>query len=284
MAIRGITRLSRTLTPMYSVGVPMDREKIQKAASLLRQAWKSAEVLDSLPADCLPRDSLEGFAVQSEFVRLSGQAVTGWKIAATSVAGQKHLDVSGPLPGRLLAGRMVPPGSTMSLAGNRMRVAEPEFVFRMARDLPKRSRAYEVEEVLACVDALCPGLEIPDSRYVAYSGIGEGPLVADNACACWFILGEPAKAAWREIDLAGHRVALFRNGEPAGEGCGANVLGDPRVALTWLANDLARFGDSLRAGQIITTGTCAVPMPLEDGLEVTADFGILGRLGARFVE
>ena len=107
--------------------------------------------------------------------------------------------------------------------------------------------------------------------------------LADNACACLFIQGAPAASAWRDLNLAEHRVALFRNGKPDAEGCGANVLGDPRLALTWLANELLRFGEFLRAGQIITTGTCSVPMPLEDGLEVAADFGGLGRLGARFV-
>ncbi len=262
----------------------MDREKIRKAAGILLDAWRSRAVLEGLPDECRPKDCLEGFAVQSEFVRLTGEATPGWKIAATSAAGQKHLGVTGPLAGRLLAGRMLPPGSTHSIAGNRMRVVEPEFVFRMSGDLPGRSRPYEVAEVLERVDALSPGLEIPDSRYVAYQGIGEGPLVADNACACWFILGEPAPASWRGLDLADHRVALFRNGKPAGEGRGANVLGDPRLALAWLANDLPRFGELLRAGQIVTTGTCAVPLPLEAGLEVAADFGVLGRLSARFAD
>lgn len=259
-------------------------DRTQKAASVILEAWRERDVIDALPADCRPRDSGEGFAIQSEFVRLTGQDVVGWKIAATSVAGQEHLDVSGPLPGRLLAGRMVVPGSRVSIAGNRMRVVEPEFVFTMARDLPVRSRSYSTAEVLDAVAALSPGLEIPDSRYVDYVGIGEAPLLADNACACWFMLGLPAPAGWRELDLAAHPVALFRNGEPAGSGIGAAVLGDPRAALTWLANDLGRYGEFLRAGQIVTTGTCAIPMPLEDGLEAAADFGVLGRIGARFAE
>jgi len=262
----------------------MDREKVQEAARVILQAWQDGAVIEALPDECRPGDSQEGFAIQSEFVRLTGQAVVGWKIAATSVAGQKHLDVSGPLAGRLLARRMLEPGSRVSIARNRMRVAEPEFVFTMARDLPVRSRAYAVPEVLECVASLSPGLEIPDSRYVEFVGVGEGPLLADNACACWFIQGPPAPDGWRALDLAAHRVALSRNGEPAGEGLGANVLGDPRAALTWLANDLGRFGEFLRAGQIITTGTCAVPTPLEGGLEVTADFGVMGRIGARFAE
>jgi 2-keto-4-pentenoate hydratase len=46
--------------------------------------------------------------------------------------------VDGPLAGRLLAGRQLPEGATVSLAGNIMNVAEAEFAFRMARALLSR--------------------------------------------------------------------------------------------------------------------------------------------------
>jgi 2-keto-4-pentenoate hydratase len=57
---------------------------------------------------------------------------------------------------------------------------------------------------------------------------------------------------------------------------GANVLGDPRIALTWIANELSRHGVTLAAGQIVTTGTCVVPLEILPGDEVVADFGALG--------
>ena len=60
------------------------------------------------------------------------------------------------------------------------------------------------------------------------------------------------------------------------EGRGANALGDPRLALTWLANELSGLGITLAAGQVVTTGTCVVPMPVGPGVEVVADLGILG--------
>jgi 2-keto-4-pentenoate hydratase len=66
------------------------------------------------------------------------------------------------------------------------------------------------------------------------------------------------------------------------EGRGANVLGDPRVALTWLANELSSLGITLRQGQIVTTGTCMQPLELQAGDTVVADYGLLGRMQARF--
>ena len=66
------------------------------------------------------------------------------------------------------------------------------------------------------------------------------------------------------------------------DGIGANVLGDPRIALAWLANDRIAQGDALRAGQIITTGTCIVPAAVAPGDDVLADFGALGTIGLHF--
>jgi 2-keto-4-pentenoate hydratase len=66
------------------------------------------------------------------------------------------------------------------------------------------------------------------------------------------------------------------------EGRGANVLGDPRVALTWLVNELSGLGISLAADQIVTTGTCLIPLPIAAGDHVQVDFGALGSVGVRF--
>ena len=47
---------------------------------------------------------------------------------------------------------------------------------------------------------------------------------------------------------------MQRNGALAREGLGANVLGDPWLALVWLANELATYDAGLHAGRVVTTG------------------------------
>ena len=97
-----------------------------------------------------------------------------------------------------------------------------------------------------------------------------------------FVLGPEAPPTWRDLDLAAH-VVIGRVGErPACEGRGANVLGDPRIALAWLANELSRHGMVLAAGQFVTTGTCMQPLEIGPGDDVLADFGSLGRVSLRF--
>jgi 2-keto-4-pentenoate hydratase len=65
-------------------------------------------------------------------------------------------------------------------------------------------------------------------------------------------------------------------------GHGRNVLGDPRVALAWCANELRQLGLTLRAGEVVTTGTCHPPLPIQSGDLVAADFGSLGKVSVAF--
>jgi 2-keto-4-pentenoate hydratase len=65
-------------------------------------------------------------------------------------------------------------------------------------------------------------------------------------------------------------------------GHGKNVLGDPRVALTWLANELRQLGINLKAGRVVTTGTCHKPLPIKPGDFCAADFGALGKVSVGF--
>ena len=54
------------------------------------------------------------------------------------------------------------------------------------------------------------------------------------------------------------------------------MLGDPRIALTWLVNELSAHGLTLRAGEVVTTGTCVKPVEIAAGNRVRGDFGVLG--------
>ena len=251
------------------------------AAAILWKTWQQRSRIDHLPTEYRPGDRAAGYAAQHEIVKASGQRVVGWKIAATSVAGQKHIGVDGPLAGPLLANHVLEDGAEVPLDGNIMLVAEAEFVFRFRTSLPRRQDEYEPHEVLAAVESLHPGIEVPDSRYNDFARVGAPQLIADAACACWFVLGAPTRADWRTRDLVRHPVTVYRNGQQAGTGSGANVLGDPRIALTWLVNELRTYGNGVEAGQFVTTGTCLVPVAIAPGDRIRADFGELGSVHAR---
>jgi len=253
------------------------------AARLLWTCRQSGTAIDALPATLRPPDTPSAHAIQAALPAVAGSPVVGWKIAATSAAGQAHIQVDGPLAGRILDGFVQPIGATLSLSGTRMHVVEPEFAFRMGAPLPPRPAPYTAGEVLAAVESLHPAFEVPDSRFADFARAGKAQLIADDACCGRFAFGPGAPAAWRTLDLAAHpvhatvighdgRVRFTREGE------GRALLGDPLTALTWLANELSSLGIGLRAGDWASCGTCMVPLEIRAGDRVTADYGILGRI------
>jgi 2-keto-4-pentenoate hydratase len=262
----------------------MDIATAKAASDLLVRNWTEGTAIEALPPALRPHTRAEGYLVQAQIERLDDGPLFGWKIAATSAAGQRHIGIDGPIAGRLLSGKVYRDGETVPFGANRMRVAEAEFAFQMERDLPLRPTPHELPEVMAAVGELFLAIEVPDSRYLDFVTAGGPQLIADNACAHLFVLGPRAPSRWRELDLVAHRVGGEVKGRLQCEGSGANVLGDPRIALTWLANELSSIGVPLRAGQIVTTGTCVTPMEIRPGDTFLADFGALGGMSCRIGE
>lgn len=256
----------------------MRQQDIMQAAETIWGLWQGGGVVDELPPAIRPSTRVQGYAIQSELERFGEGACVGWKIAATSLAGQKHIGVSGPLAGRIFASRTYPDGANVSLAGNRMRVAEPEFAFRFGNSIHPSSSAYATREVMAAVTSLHLALELPNSRFVDFAKVGEPTLIADDACAHMLVLGKAVGSDWRALDLARHEVHARVGARYGRTGIGANVLGDPRIALTWIVNELSAQGIALQPGQFVTTGTCMVPLEIEPGDEIHADFGSLGSI------
>ena len=259
----------------------LDNNKIAAAARTLNDHWRAGTKLESLDASIRPQSRADGYAIQAALANHSPGKLFGWKIAATSEAGQKHINVTGPLAGRIFAQTIIADGGTAPMKGNEMRVGEPEFAFRFARDLPPRANPYSVHEVLEGVGTLHPAIEIPDSRFADFTGAGEAQLIADNACAHLFVLGAPTGVDWRSRDLIEERPLITLRGSQY-TGHGRNVLGDPRVALAWCANELRSLGITLRIGEVVTTGTCHPPLPIQPGDFLAADFGVLGKVSVGF--
>ena len=253
------------------------------AAQMLARSWNDGARVDDLPANCRPATRAEGYAIQSQWAGVLDQAVAGWKIAATSQAGQQHIAVSGPIAGPVFAHRVWSDGAEIPLNANRMRVAECEIVFRFGSSLAQRTSSYGRDEVLAAVVSLQPGIEAPDSRFRNFERAGEAQLIADCACTNDMVLGAPVAPDARLQQLPGHEVQARVSDGRRPRGLGSNVLGDPVEALVWLVNELGSVGQCIEAGQFVTTGACVAPIPVEPGQLVEADFGWIGRVRASFV-
>jgi 2-keto-4-pentenoate hydratase len=128
---------------------------------------------------------------------------------------------------------------------------EGELAFLIGADLvgPGVTEA----DVLAVTRAVAPAIEIIDSR-IADWRIRLVDTVADNASFGGFAVG-----GWREDlvaqDLAAVPLEVHRNGELAVRETGAAVLGSPVRAVAWLADKLGSFGVTIRAGDIVLSGS-----------------------------
>ena len=102
----------------------MTPEREQDASNLLYDAWMAGDVIEALPGPVRPATREEGYGIQARLEARSPRALYGWKIAATGKEGQRHINVDGPLAGRLVRF----PCFCQSYA-NRLRVAGASRVF-----------------------------------------------------------------------------------------------------------------------------------------------------------
>ena len=60
------------------------------------------------------------------------------------------------------------------------------------------------------------------------------------------------------------------------------MLNDPALGIAWLANRLAQYGDSIKAGEIVLSGSFIRPIEAPSGSLIEADFGEYGMVSCRF--
>ena len=263
----------------------MTPETMDRAARMLLEARRDHRTLEALPADCRPQGLDDAYVVQDAFARQDGRAVVGWKIGATNVRVQKLLKADGPFAGRIFEGCVHESPARLPARDFVTRGVEGEFAFRLRSDLLPTGAPFDRAAAARAVDRLYPAIEIVDPAYPTDSwlGVGVDSIVADNGAHGALVLGPPEEG-WSGLDLAGHRASMRIDGELRAEGVGADVLGHPLDALAWLANDRAQRGDGLRAGQIVTTGTCTGYFTVGAGERAIADFATLGSVNLTFTD
>jgi len=258
----------------------MKAEYTKEAVRLLAGAWQTGLLLPALPAHCRPRNASEAYRIQDLLTEELDFPVGGWKIGCTSAAARKILKSRAPFAGRVFTTRMFESGVNLPDSAYPMRGLEGEFAFRMKKALPPRKRAYSQAEVTAAVGGLHLAIEIVDSRFQDWLKIGVQSIIADQGSNGALILG-PAVPRWRQLKLDQIAVRMLVNKEAVGQGSGADCLGHPLKALTWLANLLRQRG-GLAAGAVVSTGTCCGFHRAAPGDAARAEFGRLGAVEVSF--
>ena len=250
----------------------MNTRDLAALAHELATARADARVLSIAPWRESVRSMDDAYAVQSELAKLPGNAVRGWKVTALTPEQQRGFSSNRPVAGALFASHVHQAPTTLTLSKFIATVIECEISFRLSRDLPERSTSYTDAEIADAIDAIVPCYEFPDNRVPV-----DAPdllKLADDMGNGAFVAGEPV-TDWRKLDLSQIDIVLRHDGKEITRGPAARILGNPLKAVTALAHAQPLPADGLKAGQIVTTGTCTTPLPLQRG-EYVADFGVLG--------
>lgn len=240
----------------------MNRDEFAAAQAALVAARRSARAIAECPPAWRPDDLGEAYRLQAAVIaELGGGA--GWKIAAVTPEQRLGLGVPQPIASSI-------PLATMHDAESRaasLRLAafiapkiECEIAFQLRRDLPPRpEEPYSRHEVAAAVEAMRLAIEIVDPRWPAGSGtlaeladgFNNGALVSGRRFADWE--GIP----FAEIDIVLTFAAPGAAAQELALGSPRAILdGDPFATVVMLANAQPEASPGLKAGDIVTTGSC----------------------------
>lgn len=251
------------------------------AADRLWHAWKTATPCDPVRDMIGDTDIDLAYQVQEVITQrriAAGDRLVGRKIGLTATTVQQQLGVDQPDFGPLFDSTLYHDGEDVAAAGLISPRIEAEITLRLSR--PLTSENHTVDDIRDAVDQVLPSLEIVDSRIRDWD-ITITDTVADAASAGAIVIGTQP-ASLDDLDLLDLPMNLSINDAEASAGLGRNSLGNPLVAAVWLADELARRGTPLQAGDLVMTGALGPMVAVGPGDVVHADFGPLGQVGCRF--
>jgi 2-keto-4-pentenoate hydratase len=237
--------------------------------------------IDPLVARHPDIDVVDAYEIQLINIRRkldNGARVVGHKVGLSSLAMQQMMGVDEPDYGHLLADMQVYQDVPVEASQYLFPRVEVEVGFVLGADLPGEDCTEA--DVLAATVAYAPSIELIDSRIKDWK-IGLTDTISDNASSAGFVLGAE-RVAPKDLDIKAIDAVLTRNGEVVAEGRSDAVLGDPVIAVAWLARKVASFGVRLRAGDIVLPGSCTRAIDAHPGDSFHAEFAGLGSVRLQF--
>jgi 2-keto-4-pentenoate hydratase len=209
--------------------------------------WDDPRIVRGMAAQfALRRERLDG-----------GDKLLGWKVGFGAPALLKQFNISGPLIGFLTQNARVAPGSTVSLAGWAKPVAEPEVAVHIGSDVAAGATS---AVAAAAIAGISPAFELvdlheppTDPERILSHDIYQRHVVLAGATPAR--AGAAADGLTCRIMRRGAEVA--RTADPqANTGRWVDIV-------SHVANVLAAFGEQLRAGEVIITGSVVPPITIE---------------------
>lgn len=249
-------------------------------AGLLDQAQRDCRAIEPITEEHSDLTVDDAYEIQAAFVQETlnrGDSIAGKKVGFTSPTVQQGLGLNEPGYGYLFASGAIKNEGQVAFDRLLQPRIEPEIAFVMRESLcgPNVTLA----DVLAVSD-IVPAFEILDSRIRDWKGKGPD-IIADNSAHGLFVIGDTKRAA-HEIHIPQIRMQLENRGAVVATGAATAVLGDPTLAVVWLANKLFERKLRLQAGEVVLTGSLCAPLAVARGDEFRATFADLGAVAVSF--
>ena len=254
---------------------------VSEAAQRLVENRRSLVLAPPLSESAADMTLDQAYAVQRALEKAlveRGERVVGWKVGFTSASLQESFGVAEPVLAFLLASGVFRSGDAVPLSRFVSPGLEIEMAFAMKADLT--GPGVTPASALPAVEGAMPAFELIDYRL---SGKPRGTdIVADGVLANAIVLGGPPRPVGG-LDLSLEGMVYEENGQRVATAAAAEVLGNPLNSLAWLANALGRLGGTLRAGDVVMTGSISRVFRPRAGDAVRASFTRLGSVSCRFV-
>jgi 2-keto-4-pentenoate hydratase len=211
----------------------------------------------------------QAYAIQLGLIerrRQAGEHQIGWKVGLTAPAIQHQFGFHEPVFGCVLDSK--PSGHRFAPQDLIAPGFENELCMRLRTNL---SGTITLQEARAAIDVVYPSLEIIETRGPFTEQIALA--LADNAQQKTVILGEPSSLP---NDLTAIEARVSINGQQVATGTGDAVLGNPLHSIVWLAAKLGAYGRTLKAGEIVMTGSVTRQFPIAPGDQIETVFTGLG--------
>ena len=253
---------------------------IQTAVERLLEARSSRRLLAPFSATDGDLTLEHAYAIQDALraaLERRGERPIGWKLGATSPAGQAVMGVKEPACGFLLPSQYAS-SAEVSARGFASLGVEAEVAFRMRTALA--GPGVTAATARLAVEGAVAALELPDFLFSGTPRAAD--FVASSVIARAIVLGS-ATTPLQDLDLAREAVVYEHNGEIVGTYTAAEVMGDPLNALAWLANHLGTRGLTLKPGDVVMSGSISKLLRPTAGDTVRARFARLGSVSVTIV-
>ncbi|WP_280381855.1 2-keto-4-pentenoate hydratase [Nocardia wallacei] len=250
-------------------------------AAELAVAERDRVPIDPLVARHPGIDVVDAYEIQLINIRqrlAGGAQVVGHKVGLSSKAMQEMMGVDEPDYGHLLGEMQVFEDVVVDTSRYLYPRVEVEVGFVLGKDLP--GAECTEADVLDATVAYAPSIELIDTRIKDWK-IGLCDTIADNASSAGWVLG-PERVDPNLLDIKKIDAKLTRSGEVVAEGRSDAVLGDPTIAVAWLARKVASFGVRLKAGDVVLPGSCTRAIDARPGDDFLAEFTGLGSVRLQF--